>query len=384
MQYFDYIISHYGWQGTALTAAAFILFCIQVYYYLIVYGRISLFRNSRRKKILNAEPPLSVIVPIFSEDYSYLDRLPQLLAQQYSATFEVVLVYVGRDTDYYEELTRQRLLYPNLSVTKIEFNPRFPISVKMALNVGIKSARNEHIIITTTSAIPASEQWLAMMGKGFMRGNIVLGYTAIEPTEGIKNYLMRMSRFQTSLYWLAAAVNRQTFKGSRHNFGFTKSIYFGAKGFTHLNMNIGEEDLFIQRIAKRNNVSVALIPKATMIEHPWGGLKWWISELRHYGSAYNLYPIGVRNRIEWDLGSQVLLFISLLAMIIILPLELKLAALAMMLIRYLIVILRIRSIAKRVGEKSVALRYFIFDMFNPILMLCVRATLIKRDSTVWR
>lgn len=384
MQYFDYIISHYGWQGTALTAAAFILFCIQVYYYLIVYGRISLFRNSRRKKILNAEPPLSVIVPIFSEDYSYLDRLPQLLAQQYSATFEVVLVYVGRDTDYYEELTRQRLLYPNLSVTKIEFNPRFPISVKMALNVGIKSARNEHIIITTTSAIPASEQWLAMMGKGFMRGNIVLGYTAIEPTEGIKNYLMRMSRFQTSLYWLAAAVNRQTFKGSRHNFGFTKSIYFGAKGFTHLNMNIGEEDLFIQRIAKRNNVSVALIPKASMIEHPWGGLKWWISELRHYGSAYNLYPIGVRNRIEWDLGSQVLLFISLLAMIILLPLELKLAALAMMLIRYLIVILRIRSIAKRVGEKSVALRYFIFDMFNPILMLCVRATLIKRDSTVWR
>ncbi len=384
MQYFDYIISHYGWQGTALTAAAFILFCIQVYYYLIVYGRISLFRNSRRKKILNAEPPLSVIVPIFSEDYSYLDRLPQLLAQQYSATFEVVLVYVGRDTDYYEELTRQRLLYPNLSITKIEFNPRFPISVKMALNVGIKSARNEHIIITTTSAIPASEQWLAMMGKGFMRGNIVLGYTAIEPAEGIKNYLMRMSRFQTSLYWLAAAVNRQTFKGSRHNFGFTKSIYFGAKGFTHLNMNIGEEDLFIQRIAKRNNVSVALIPKATMIEHPWGGLKWWISELRHYGSAYNLYPIGVRNRIEWDLGSQVLLFISLLAMIILLPLELKLAALTMMLIRYLIVILRIRSIAKRVGEKSVALRYFIFDIFNPILMLCVRATLIKRDSTVWR
>ena len=148
-------------------------------------------------------------------------------------------------------------------------------------------------------------------------------------------------------------------------------------------MNIGEEDLFIQRIAKRNNVSVALIPKATMIEHPWGGLKWWNSELRHYGSAYNLYPIGVRNRIEWDLGSQVLLFISLLAMIILLPLELKLAALAMMLIRYLIVILRIRSIAKRVGEKSVALRYFIFDMFNPILMLCVRATLIKRDSTVW-
>ena len=232
--------------------------------------------------------------------------------------------------------------------------------------------------------MPSSEQWLAMMGKGFMRGNIVLGYTAIEPTTGLTNYLMRMSRLQNSLYWLSAAVSRKTFKGSRHNFGFTKSIYFGAKGFTHLNMNIGEEDLFIQRIAKRNNVSVALIPKATMIEHPWGGMKWWISELRHYGSAYGFYPIEARNRVEWDLGSQVLLFITLLAMIILLPLEVKLAAILLMLIRYLVVILRIRAVAKRVGERNTALRYFIFDLFNPILMLCVRLSLIKKDSTVWR
>jgi len=131
-------------------------------------------------------------------------------------------------------------------------------------------------------------------------------------------------------------------------------------------------------------VSVALIPKATMIEHPWGGMKWWISELRHYGSAYGFYPIEARNRVEWDLGSQVLLFITLLAMIILLPLEVKLAAILMMLIRYLVVILRIRSVAKRVGERKTALRYFIFDLFNPILMLCVRFSLIKKDSTVWR
>ena len=100
MQYFDYIISHYSWQGTALIGAALLLFGVQMYYYLIAYGRISSFRNSRRKKILTSEPPLSVVVPIFSEDYSYLDRLPQLLAQQYASTFEVVLVYVGRDSDF--------------------------------------------------------------------------------------------------------------------------------------------------------------------------------------------------------------------------------------------------------------------------------------------
>ena len=385
MHFFDYIISHYGWQGTALAACILVLFAVQLYYYLIVYGRISRFRNSRRKKILESEPPVSVVIPLFSEDYRYLEEsLPLILGQQYGATFEVVLVYVGASNDFYEELARMRLVYPNLTITKIEYNPRFPISVKMALNVGIKSAHNEHIIISTTSAQPATEQWLAMMGKAFMRGSIVLGYTAIEQKPGLKNYLMRMSRMQMSMYWMAQSVNHNTYRGSRNNFGFTKTIYFGTKGFSHLSMNIGEEDLFIQKIAKRNNVSTVLIPKATMLEHAWGGWRWWIAQLRHYGEAYKLYPIEIRNTIEWELGSQMLFFLTILAALIIMPLEFKLAALLLLILRYIIVMLRAHSIAKRVGEKGVMLRYWIFDIFNPLLMLCVRVAMIRKDSTVWR
>ncbi|MBQ4531719.1 MAG: glycosyltransferase [Alistipes sp.] len=385
MHFFDYIISHYGWQGTALAACILALFAVQLYYYLIVYGRISRFRNSRRKKILESEPPVSVVIPLFSEDYRYLEEsLPLILGQQYGATFEVVLVYVGASNDFYEELARMRLVYPNLTITKIEYNPRFPISVKMALNVGIKSAHNEHIIISTTSAQPATEQWLAMMGKAFMRGSIVLGYTAIEQKPGLKNYLMRMSRMQMSMYWMAQSVNHNTYRGSRNNFGFTKTIYFGTKGFSHLSMNIGEEDLFIQKIAKRNNVSTVLIPKATMLEHAWGGWRWWIAQLRHYGEAYKLYPIEIRNTIEWELGSQTLFFLTILAALIIMPLEFKLAALLLLILRYIIVMLRAHSIAKRVGEKGVMLRYWIFDIFNPLLMLCVRVAMIRKDSTVWR
>ncbi|MBR4995659.1 MAG: glycosyltransferase [Alistipes sp.] len=385
MHFFDYIVSNYGWQGVALAACIIVLFFIQLYYYSFTYGQISRFRNSRRKKILESEPPLSVVVPLFSEDYRYIeDTLPMLMGQQYASTFEVVLVYIGANNDFYEELTRMRLAYPNLTVTKIEYNPRFPISVKMALNVGIKSAHNEHIIISTTDSQPSSEQWLAMMGKAFMRGNIVLGYTAIEPSKGLKNYLMRISRLQMSMYWLAQSVNHQTYRGNRNNFGFTKSLYFGNKGFSHLSMNIGEEDLFIQRIAKRNNVSTVLIPKATMVEHPWGGLRWWVGKLRHYGEAYKLYPVEVRNTVEWDLTTQSLFILTSLFALIFMPLEFKIAAALLLLIRYLVVTLRVRAIAKRVGEESVALRYWIFDLLNPLLMLCVRTAMLRKDSTVWR
>ena len=385
MQYLDYIIEHYGWQGTALAAALLVLFFVQMYYHLIVYGRVARFRNSRRRKRLDAEPPVSVIIPLFSEDYNYIDeRLPLIMQQKYNTLFEVVIVYVGSDNDFYEELSNMRLRYPNLIVTKIQFNPRFPISVKMAINVGIKSAHNEHILITTTDATPASEQWLSMMGKAFMRGDIVLGYTSIEQGKGLTNYLIRLSRMQISTYWLSRAVVGKTYRGSRHNIGFTKSLYFSVKGFTHLNMNIGENDLFIQSIAYDNNASVVLIPKGRMIENQWGGLKWWIALLHHYGEAYRYYPISARNAMEWDLGSQSLFFLCSLVALVAMPLEFKAATALLLLVRYLTAMLRARTIAKRVGEKGVALRYFIFDIVNPALMLCTRIAMMRKDSTAWK
>lgn len=385
MRYFDAIIEHYGWQGAALAAAMLILLCIQLYYHIFVYGRIVRFRNSRRRKVLDAEPPVSLIVPMFSEDYNYIDeRLPLIFAQEYAAPFEVIIVYIGADRDFFDELSRLRLMHPNLTVTKIEYNPRFPISVKMAVNVGIKSAHHEHIIITTTSAAPVTDEWLAMMGKAFMRGDIVLGYAGVEPAAGLTNYLMRMSRLQCSIYWLAQAVARRPYRGSRHNMGFTKSLYFGSKGFTHLNMNIGEDDLFIQKIAQRDNTSVVFTPKAAVREHPWGGLVWWIGQLRHYGSAYAFYPQHVRNAIGWDLGSQQLFFLTVTAAVVLMPVEFKAAAIALLLVRCIVAAARANSIAKRAGEKKILLRYFIFDLFNPLLMMCVRVALLRKDKSVWR
>ena len=385
MQYIDYITEHYGWQGLALAIVIIVLFFIQLYYHLIVYRGLITFRNSRRKKILESEPPISIVVPMFSEDYTYIDeRLPHIFAQQYNATFEVVIVYVGNDGDFYEELMRQRLIHTNLTVTKFDYNPRFPISVKQAINLGIKSAHNEHIIITTNSAMPASEQWLAMMGKAFMRGDIILGYSAIEQKRGLKNYLMRLSNLQTSVYWLSEAINGRTYRGTRHNLGFTKTLYFGVKGFNYLSMNIGEDDLFIQSIARRNNVSVVLIPKGTMIEHPWGGLRWWVGRLRHYGETYQYYPVWAKNSMEWDICSQSLFFLTILTALIFMPLEFKAIAFLLLVVRYLVALTRILSVAKRVGEKGVALRFFIFDLINPLLMLSVRMMMIRKDSSAWK
>ena len=103
MRYIDFFIEHYGWQGAALAAVIIVLFAVQIHYYARTYARISRYRNDRRKRRTETDTPeISVIVPLFSENAEFLETgLLKLLAQEYRA-FEIVVVYVGLDTDFYE------------------------------------------------------------------------------------------------------------------------------------------------------------------------------------------------------------------------------------------------------------------------------------------
>ena len=252
--------------GCGPRGATLLMLGVQLYYYIFVYGRIPGYKNNRRPQTMDREPPVSVVVPLFSEDYSFVEeRLPLILAQNYP-DFEVVIVYVGHDTDFYEDLVRLKQSFPQITTTKIHLDPRFPISRKMALNVGIKSAHYECMVFTSTDAVPQTDRWLSLMAKGFMRGEIVVGYCGVERGKGFSNYMMRAWRMMHSADWIARAVQRRAYRGTLHNYGFTKSLYFGANGFSHLNMNIGEDDLFMQRVMTRDNVSVILSPRASLRE----------------------------------------------------------------------------------------------------------------------
>jgi len=327
---------------------------------------------------------VSVVIPLFSEDYSFVEeRLPLILAQNYP-DFEVVIVYVGHDSDFYEELVRLKQSFPQIVTTKIHLDPRFPISRKMALNVGIKSAHYECMVFTSTDAVPQTDRWLALMAKGFTRGEIVVGYCGVERRKGFANYMMRAWRMMHSADWIARAVRRNPYRGTLHNIGFTKNIYFGSKGFSHLNMNIGEDDLYMQKVMTHDNVSVILSPRATLREKMWGGMRWWMGQLRYYGSAFAFYPQQVKNYIQWELGSRALFFITAACALAVMPFEYKIAALVLVLVRYLLVAIQVRRIARRLGEAGMAGRYFVYDLLSPLWAFLLGVLLLRRDDRVWR
>ena len=222
------------------------------------------------------------------------------------------------------------------------------------------------------------------MAKGFRRGEIVIGYCSLEHKKGPGNYLMRTWRMMHAAEWLGRAVRRRPYRGMLQNFGFTKQLYFGANGFTHLNMNIGEDDLFLQKVMTRDNVSVILSPRATLREKTWGGLGWGVSQLRYFGSAFRYYPRGARNYVQWEIGSRMLFFLAALCALAVMPPEYRIVTAVLMLVRYLVVVLQVRRIANRLGERGISWCYWLYDLLSmpgALLLSCIQ---LRKDERVWR
>ncbi|MFR9543306.1 MAG: glycosyltransferase family 2 protein [Rikenellaceae bacterium] len=385
MDFFNTILLSYGWQGLALIALVVTLLIIQIFYYSFRFRRLGTYLNKSRMLIHETPPPVSLVIPMFSEDRGYLDEiLPSLLSQK-SVEYEVVVVYVGCDSDFYDDMLYLKEVLPNFSATKIERNDRFPISVKTALNIGIKAAKYEHIVFTTTDAHPVSENWLWLMSRGFQRGNVVLGYCGVETSDNkFDSFFIRATRLYDSMVWLSRAIAGKPYRGIRSNMGFTKSLYFDNRGFNCLNMNIGEDDLFLQKIMTSSNTSVILSPRAMVLQRNWGRMDGLVDTMKYYGSAAKFYPIAARNYISWEMTSRVLYILLSIVGVIFLPLELKAAIILLALIRLWVVLSSVNQVAKRVGETKIVGRYLFYDLLSPIFRLFMRLVMVKRDDRVWR
>lgn len=384
MSFFDPIYAAYGWQGIALMAVILALLIVQIYYYSIRYRRVPRYSNNTLPERLAQDPPVSVVM-VTQEDIEFLEeRLPIYLTQDYE-NYEVVLVYVGNNEDFSILLSQMRLKYPRLKITNIKQNTRFPISNKQALNFGIRAAAFDHILLSTSDTIVTSERWVRLMAKGFTRGDVVLGYCGVELRSGFVGRLMRTQRMVESMMWLSSAVSGKPYRGVRNTLGLNRELYLKVKGFNHLNMNMGEDDLFLQVLAKEVPVSVIISPRATVRQKVWGGASWWLGARKYFGHTYRFYPLAARNAIEWEGGSRVLFFLAAVAALVVLPVELKIATAAMVLLRYILVYASVNSVRKRLGEKHIMATYFLYDLFGVWVEVALAISRrIYKDDTVWR
>lgn len=389
MEFLTNIFEHYSWQGISLVFLAVTLFAIQIYYYAVVYNRIISFRLMREREKRRENPAISIIVPMRGESERFLvDELPALLHQEYDH-YEVVVVYIGSDNDYYDELQRIRDNHSYMRLTRMGgSNERFYISTKQALNVGIKSAQYDCLLFTIPGATPVSNEWVATMAKGFERGSVVIA-PAVPNFEGnnLSTYIMRMIELNQMRNAMVCAIEGKPYYAPRSNYGFDRKLYDSERGYNYLGLDIGENDLFLQEIATAKRTSVVMSRHSIVKEERIDMVSEWKEQMRYYGNTRQFYPAAAKHFTTRELGSRALFFIVAIAIIVILPLELKLGTIGLLLLRYAIALWSSRRVAHKLGERDMALKYWIYDLLGPMLewmLWSKKSRNLPNTSRIWK
>lgn len=352
-----------------------VLFVVQLCYYIAVYGRISRHKNPPASEGAQSVG-VSVIIPLYDADNGFLhERLPLFLEQRHE-NYEVVVVNVTGDPEVAEQLSLMRIKYgTRLTTTRLAADPLRRISTKMALNVGIKAARYDNLLFTLPDCSPRTERWAEVMARGFVGHDIVLGYTSILPRKGAFNKTIRCANQALATRWLSFAIRRRAHRGDLSNLGFTKSVYFGARGFNHLNINMGEDDLFIQKIANRDNTVAIMGGSATLDRRAWGGLEWWLPRRMRLSYPFHFYPARVRWGTTIELLSRALFFLCAVVLAVILPLYGKILVGGLVVLRYTLVWWQAKRISRRLSERGFLSGYWLYDLVAP---------LVEATMAVWR
>lgn len=350
----------------------------------LYYSAIAKHRHKSRTP-KDAPPPAVSIIVILSENSKWFAQsgIETLLEQDYDGDWEIIMVNDCAGGELSDDLEMLCTRNPRLSYTELKKDPKFPHSRKIPLLIGMKKAKYENMLFADPVALPKSKRWIAMMVKGFKGGTIVLGYTGFVNK---CNGLIRSSRLMSSVRWLSAAIHNRTYRGIYSNLGYTKSSFFESRGFTHLNLPIGEDDLYIQKIANKDNVSIILNPLCTMQQQPLGGLGWWFNDQRYRTYAFKFYPFRVKFSIFMELFTKLLFFGSVGATIYMslngMMWEWSWAGAAFLfIIRELVMIFSLRKVAKRLGERGILGSFLMYDLINPFTEMLLAISRRLRPSS---
>ena len=299
---------------TYLPEAVFILFALcflnQLYYLIYYHTRLRSYKSP--ENIVGEIIPISVIISARNEEKNLSENLPLILEQDYP-DFEVIVINDCSIDDSEHILKEIQLKYSHLKIVTVAENDRFKTGKKFALTMGIKAAKNEHLLFTDADCQPSSVNWVTRMASNFSGSTeIVLGYSPYRKTGGFLNSFIRFETIKTAINYLSAALAHNPYMGIGRNLAYTKTLFFKNKGFaSHMHILSGDDDLFVNQNASRDNTVIEIHPDAfTYSEAKSTFSSLYTQKKRHMGED-KLYKNKHRRLLSFDALSGFLFYILL-------------------------------------------------------------------------
>lgn len=361
-----------------LLVATGILFIIQVIYYICLYNRI----HARSRAVKRGDthfsqelPPISVIICAREESENLRRNLNAVLEQDYPQ-FEVIVINDGNTDESEDYLTLLEDKYPHLYHSFVPDSSRYISRKKLAITLGIKASKYEWLVFTDAKCLPQSNQWLRLFARNFTsRTQIVLGYSGYERGKGWLHKRVCFDNLFTSMRYLGAAIAGKPYMGIGRNFAYRKELFYQQKGFSaHLNLQRGDDDLFINQVATAENTRVETDANALVRMQPVLRAKDWREEKISYASTARLYRGAQRWLIGLETSTRLAFYSTWMAALVIgiLHFHWLAAGIAFLffLLRYTMQAIIINKTAKDLEEKR---RYYftlpVFDLLQPIQSL---------------
>jgi glycosyltransferase involved in cell wall biosynthesis len=280
-----------------------------------------------------------------------------------------------------EELNKE---YPHLRIVTITEHERFKTGKKFALTLGIKAAKNEHLLFTDADCKPASENWITYMAHKFSPSvQIVLGYSPYYKTNNFLNPFIRFETLKTAINYLSAALNGQAYMGIGRNLAYTKTLFFSAKGFAaHMHVMAGDDDLFVNQNATEDNTAIEIHPDAFVFTSAKTTLRSLYRQKKRHMGVGKLYRNNHRRLLSLDAISGFVFYVSLI-MCFVFKFE-PLLALGMFLFRWIIQFIVYHKTFKKLDALSLLwyLPFFDFVYYLYLNVFGLIGTFIK--TTQWK
>ena len=305
--------------------------------------------------------------------------LPTVLKNTDDPDFEVIVVNDCSEDESLTVLAELELTYKNLRHTSIELDRKFSHGKKLAVTVGLKSVKNEHVVLTDADCYPVSNRWLTDVMAAYTDGTqIVLGYGGYEPRKGLLNKLIRFDTLSIAMQYLGWAKAGHPYMGVGRNMSYTRDVFFAKNGFqSHYHLMSGDDDLFVNERANKRNTRIVTTKSSIVESIPCETFQEWVKQKKRHLSTWTHYRFGTKIVLSYELMSRLLFYAALLVAVICFGLYIEAAAAYGF--RLIIQLIVYKLNMCKFGERGFWFLIPIFDLVLPLLQLAFNI-LNLRDS----
>ncbi len=339
---------------------------IQLVYFWFYFSRLAFYKATAKMGYTGG---VSVVICAHNEYDNLKKNLPSVLLQDYH-DFEVVVVDDASDDESAQFLQWMKIQYPHLKIVTLKENINFFKGKKLALSIGIKSARHEVVLLTDADCQPAGPHWLTRMVDNFQdKTDIVLGYGGFEPRPGLLNKLIRFDTLFVAMQYFSLALAGRAYMGVGRNLAYKRDLFFKAKGFTsHYKVMSGDDDLFINQVATRDNVAIEISPHSHTFSLTKTKFKSWLKQKRRHLTTGKYYKLQHKRMLGAFSLSHFFFYPLLAATIIFAGLSLvSLIAAGIFLFRLITIMLIYHYVLRSFNEKSLYPFAPFFDLAHPYI-----------------